>query len=100
MDRFEKQPYEEFTVSTDFSRNMSAGETVVSQAVSCTDKNGADVSATVTIQGTVTNDGAARVAVLVRAGSEVASPYKLTFRIVTSTGHKWEHDIQMRVVEI
>jgi len=100
MDAFEKQPYEEFTVSTDFSRNFATGETVSSQTVTAVDKDGATVTTTVTDQTTVANDGGSKVSVLVKAGTVVASPYRLTFRCVTSTGHKWEHDIQMNVREI
>jgi hypothetical protein len=100
VDKFTKQPYEEFTVSSDFSRNFLAGETISNQAVVATDGAGTDVTATVTNQASVGNDGASKVSVLVKAGTESGSPYKLTFRCVTSLGHKWEHDVQMRVVEL
>ena len=28
MEQFEKQPYEEFTITADFSKNMETGETI------------------------------------------------------------------------
>lgn len=100
MERFTKQPYEEFRVTTDFADNFSLGETILSQAVTATDRFGADVSTTVLDQSSVTNDNISKVSVLVRAGDESHSPYKITFRCVTSIGHKWEFDNQMRVKEI
>lgn len=100
MDSFEKQPYDEFTASTDFSRNFGAGETVASQTVVAYDKDGATVTTTVTDQATVANDGGSKVSVLVKAGTEAASPYRLVFRCVTSVGHKWEHDVQMVIREV
>ena len=100
MDRFEKQPYEVFTIATDFSRNFVPLETVASQTVDAVDASGTDVKSTVTNQATIANDGGSKVTVVVRAGSAAASPYKLTVRCVTSRGHQWEHDIEMRVREI
>lgn len=100
MDRFKKQPYEEFTVSSDFAPNFSRGETIAGQSVSVLDAAGNDVSATITDQATVANNGASKVTVLVRAGSEASSPYKITFRCITTANHRWENDIQMSVREI
>lgn len=100
MDRFTKQPSERFAVSTDFKRNFSSGETVGACAVTATDKDGTDVTATVTDQSSLTPVRGTRVEVIVRAGQESASPYKLTFECDTSIGHHWEHDIEMLVVEI
>lgn len=100
MNRFEKQPYELFTIATDFGSNFVAGETVQSQTVTAMDSAGGDVTASVTNQVTLANDGGSRVTIVVRAGDASGSPYKLTFRCVTSRGHQWEHDVQMRVREI
>lgn len=98
MDSFTKQPYEQFTISMDFGANFAVGETISSQTVGVVDKNGNDVSLTVTNQVTVTHSGNL-VKVLVRAGSKSASPYKITFRCVTSLSHQWEQEIQMIVRE-
>ena len=99
-DRFEKQAYEEFVITADFAKNMAPGETVASQTVVARDVEGTTVSDTVTDQGTVTSDGSTKVAILVRAGETGKSPYKITFRCVTSAGNKWEHDVFMRVIEV
>ena len=100
LEEFIKQPYEEFTISTDFSANFLDDETITSQTVSAIDSKGVDATSAVTNQASVTNDGNSKVQVLVRAGDRLNSPYKITFRCVTSIGHKWEHDIKMKVVEL
>jgi hypothetical protein len=97
--RFDKQPYEEFTASADYGKNFITGETITAQNVVAVDKDGQDVSALVVNQETVISDGT-RVLALVRGGTEEASPYKLTFRCTTSRAHKWELDIEMNVIEI
>ena len=98
MDSFTKQPYEEFTVSMDFSANFAGGETISSQTVSVKNKSKTDVSLVVTNQATVINSGGL-VKVLVRAGTEADSFYQITFRCVTSLSHKWEQEVQMIVRE-
>jgi hypothetical protein len=98
MDRFTKQPYEEFTVSASFTDNLLDGETITSQTVTASDVLGADVSTTVLLGASVASDGL-KVSVLVRAGSEASSPYKITFRCATSLSHRWEHDVEMYVEE-
>lgn len=99
MEQFEKQPYEEFTITADFSKNMETGETITEQFVIAFDKDGLDASSIVTDQGTVIASGQT-VKTLVQAGDQALSPYKLTFRCTTSNGHKWELDVKMKVREI
>jgi len=98
MNEVIKQSYEEFTVQVSFALNLASGESIVSSTVTAVDKAGTDVSSTITDQTTVVQTSNA-VSLKVRAGSASMSPYKLTFRCVTSAGHKWEHDITMRVRE-
>lgn len=100
MDNFEKQPYEEFTISTDFSTNFATGEVLASQTVTAMDRDGTNVTDTVTDQTTLSDDGVGTVSILIRAGSESKSPYKITFKCITSAGHKWENDIRMSVRDI
>ena len=95
--RCEKSSYEIFTISTDFSKNFVPLETIASQTVTATTKGGVDATATVTNQATLVNDGGSKVSIVVRAGSTADSPYTIKFRCVTSTGHKWEHDVQLKV---
>ena len=99
MEQFEKQPYEEFTITADFSKNMETGETITDQSVLAFDKDGQDVSSAVTDQGSIVISGQA-VKVLVQAGDQALAPYKITFRCSTSSGHKWELDVKMKVKEI
>jgi hypothetical protein len=96
--KFYKQPYEEFPISVDFSENMVSDETILSHAISAVDNASADASADVL--STDSNDGAFIASVQVVAGVESLSPYKITFRVVTSEGNKWEKDILMRVKEL
>lgn len=97
MDRTEKQPYEEFTISSNFARNLLSGETIVSQTVSAVTATGED--ATADILESPSNDGASKVLVKIKAGEETKSPYKITFRCVTSLTNKWENDVLLKVKE-
>lgn len=97
MDKFVKQTYEEFTITADFSNNMAVGETITSQTVTVLDAGGDDASIIVVDQASVANDGSTKVSALVRGGGVDLSPYKITFKIVTSVAHKWELDVQMLV---
>lgn len=104
MGKFTKQGYEEFVIAADFSNNMERDEVITLQTVSAIDAAGTNVSDTILDQGTVENDGAQQVSVLVRAGEETKgiSPYKITFYCETNAFpmHKWELDVQMIVKEI
>jgi hypothetical protein len=100
MERVQKQPYEEFPISVNFNRNFTDGEAIVSQTVTAYDKDGVDASAQVTHQSTITNDEAGNVIVTVLGGEEAKSPYKISVRCVTTTGNKWEHDVQLRVRDL
>jgi len=99
MESITKQAYEEFMVAVSFGANFASGEAITVCSATATDRSGTDATATVTDQTTLTN-GVWAVSVKVKAGTEANSPYKLTFRCTTSAGHKWEHDIQMKVEEI
>ncbi len=95
---FTKQPYEEFPISVDFSENMATDETVLTQTITAMDKDGVNASADVL--STQENDGAFEALVQVVAGTEALSPYKVTFRVLTSEGNKWEHDVNMKIKEL
>lgn len=100
MEKFTKQIYEEFTIAGDFSKNMETGETIATQTVVAVNNVGADATNDVLDTGSISNDGTTKVLVLVRAGTEALSPYKITFKAVTSVDHKWEVDVQMKIKEI
>ena len=96
--KFSKQPYEEFTISVPFGKNMVTGETITTQTAIAVDTDAVDASSAVLKADTLSNTGQT-VTVLVRAGEVAKSPYQITIRCVTSLGHKWEKDIVMKVVE-
>ena len=106
MDMFTKQTYEEFYIAGDFSEDedgndiLDSGETIVlaSSTVAAEDKDGTDVSSTVLDQSTKTVDGS-QLKMLCKAGAEASSPYKITFKAVTSSGNKYEIDVRMNIEE-
>lgn len=100
MDRFIKQPYEEFPVAVDFSESLTAGETIVDIAVVASDAKGSDATVAVTVPGTAGISENGVVSITVMGGERSLQPYKLTFRCETSLGNKWEKDISMRVVDL
>lgn len=98
METFARQIYEEFPIAGDYVNVLETGETLVlaTSSVLAEDKDGTDVSDTVLDQATKEVSGS-QLKILVRAGSVSASPYKITFRAVTSNGYKWEIDAEMVV---
>ena len=99
MDSFHKQIWEEFEITVDFSAVMATGETIMgaSSSVISYDKNGDDESATTLGVPTYHSQD---VAVLVKAGIEAKSPYKITFKVETNSGNKWEKDLRCTIAEI
>lgn len=100
MEEFEKQPYEAFFIAGDFDDVLEDGEVIneSSSLVTAVDKEGTDATfivlegATKTIVGTV-------LKVRCKGGDETLSKYKITFRILTDVGNKWEIDCKMKVKE-
>lgn len=101
METIRKQAYEEFTIAGDFVAQAESGETAVllGSEVLAEDKDGADVGTTLLDQATKAIDGT-QLRIKLRAGTEDKSPYKITFKIVTSSDNKWEIDVSCRVKEI
>lgn len=111
-----KQSYEEFRIHADFGLNMEDGVealAVGSCTITCVDKDSTDVTATllddstkVVIDGDAPPDGSgvvnAALQVLIKGGSEAASPYKYTFKGVTdlTPANKWEKDITLKIKEL
>lgn len=96
MPSFTKQPYEAFSINVEFEKNMATGETISTANVFCKDMNG-DTATSDIIGSTTIND--TNIDAFIQNGSAALSPYKITFRAVTSDGNKWELDVTMRVVE-
>ena len=101
MDSFRKQNSESFFVDADFTNVLSTGETLVlgDCSVEAVDVNGDDVASTVTDQDSLAVDGN-KLKIRVQAGTEAASPYKLTFKATTSGANVWEKDVHMRIREV
>lgn len=107
--RFTKQPYESYVIGADFSGNMDVAggedlDLVASDtAITAADKDGDDVTTEITDQSTIakgTGDDVGHYKVLIRAGTEAAQPYQITFRVVTTFSEKWEKDVQMKIREL
>jgi hypothetical protein len=91
-----KQPYEEFTYTYDFAPLLVTGETLVTHAVTASKlADNSDVTATV-LGGTAIN--ALTVKAVIKAGVN-AIDYRVTFRVVTSLGNKYEEDLRLYVRE-
>jgi len=101
LDNFTKQSYESFIISANFEKNMTPGETLTlaSCSVSATDKDGVDASSTV-LDSTSKAVSGTKLQIRVKDGAEAGgSPYKITFKAVTSLSNKWEKDVQITITE-
>jgi len=100
LENFTKQSYESMIISANFENNMETDETLVlaSCEVTAADVDGADASSTVLGSGSKAVSGSA-LQIRVQAGSEASSPYKITFKALTSLNNKWEKDVQMTITE-
>jgi len=98
VETLEKQPFEQFPITFDYSRNMATGETCASLEVIVSDKDGNDVSTTLVDDATISLSGQT-ASVRVRAGSVAASPYYISGRTVTNLTNKWEIDVKLTVRE-
>ena len=104
----EKQAWEAFFISGSILKVQTDTETIVvgNSLVLAEDKNGDDVSTTFLDQttiivmddpkGTLTNN---QLAMRIRNGTKALSPYKVTFRMETDEGNKWEVDREVNVTD-
>jgi hypothetical protein len=107
LGKFKKQSFEEFVIAANFTNNMNipTEDLVLGNCtVTAVDNADADVTATVTDQATLAigaGDEQGYLKILIRAGTEAGSPYKITFRGVTNSTppEKWEKDVQMTIEE-
>ncbi len=95
----EKQGYERYFIYGDFAEVMADDETITVHDVTALDNAGNDVTADVIDVGTVYVDSM-KLYVRIKDGDESLSPYKVTIRIETSTGNRWEVDGAIKVKEI
>lgn len=97
-----KQSYESYFVFGNFAAVFEVGETITDHTVLAFDSTGADATDVVISAGSELvgeGDDVGKLFVRIKDGEEANSPYKLTFRIVTSTGNKWEVDGNIVVKE-
>jgi len=99
---FKKQPFEQFFLGAEFANVMDtdvedidlANSTITAVDVSeDVDNTVFDISSKAVESDTI-------LKVRVYAGTEAKSPYKFTFRIITTQNNKWEKDISMSVEEL
>lgn len=105
MGSFRKQPFEEFWVSAGFAEALEEGESIdlLSSSVLCFDKDGNEMVGTDSLvdSGAVLGaDGTSGFKVRVIGGDPDLSPYKLSFRAVTSSGNKFEIDNDFEVEDL
>ena len=102
LGRFTKQPYEEFYWGADFSEVLDTdNESIVlgSSSIVAVDSTGED-DTTVYYSATKVVVNSTILAVRVKAGVATLSPYKLTYKIETTAGNKYEKDVLMLVEEV
>ena len=96
-----KQGWESFPVAGDFTKVAEVGElaVLVGSSVLAEDKDGNNVATIVTDQTSLAVSGT-QLRVQIKAGTEAASPYKITFRILTSLNNKYEIDFDLAIKEL
>lgn len=99
MDSLIKQPFEQFTVSVDFSAVLVSGESIHSPAVAVTTSTGEDVTSSIVAAGSVAVVGETQAVAMINGGDPSPRPYKMTVRCETSIGHRWEHEVRLIVRE-
>lgn len=102
LTKSEKQSYESYFVYGDFSEVMQDGESIVSGTCTAVDNSDADATEEVLQSGSEiigSGDDYAKLYVRVQDGIEELSPYKITIRIVTSNGNRWEVDGLLVILE-
>lgn len=103
-----KQAWEAFYIAGSILKVQTDTETIVllNSSVVAEDKDGNDVTSTFT-DGTTKVLGSDpkgsyadnQLEIRIRNGEEAASPYKVTFRMETTEGNKWEVDRTVEVEE-
>lgn len=91
-----KQPYEEYYVSFNFSNDIACGEEIDSASVVVIDGEGED--ATAEIVKSVLLASGCRVFVFVQGGTE--QTYKMTCKVICSNTEKYEKEAYLPVSDI
>lgn len=97
VDKFSKQPSEEFIVTTDFSNDLTSGETISSSNVSAIRlSDGSDLTSDII---ELSQNGSKKILVGVRNGVD-GDLYRIIIKIITSLGWKYQKNITMKVQEV
>ena len=102
LERTEKQGFERYFVHGYFSAVLDVDETLdianVETTVTAIDNAGADATATIIDDASRYVDGS-NLYVRIKDGTEGESPYKITIRVETSKGNRWEIDGLVKIKE-
>lgn len=100
LERFTKQPYEEFVIAGEYSDVLETGETIISGTSTVTSvdtSDDSDSSTEVLDTATKAVDGT-QLKMRVKGGVH-GEKHKITFRADTSLGNNWEIDVIMKIKE-
>ena len=102
LTKTEKQGFERYFVHGDFSAVLDADETLdignANTTITAVDNTNVDATATVIDDASKYIDGSS-LYVRVKDGDEAGSPYKITIKVETSKGKRWEVDGLIKVKE-
>lgn len=96
-----KQPYESFFLGADFVNVIDTDLENIdldNSTVIVTDGSG-ESDSDVYESATLSVEDDTILKVRVKDGVEVSSPYKFSFRIITTDANKWEKDILLKIEE-
>ncbi len=96
-----KFAWEKFPIGWDFENDIKvSGETIslANSSITAEDKDGTDVTSTLLDTGTKAVSGT-ELAVLLRAGSEDASPYTVQFKCVSSLAYQYSGEVEIYVTD-
>ena len=94
-----KQSYEKYFIHGDFSTVMDTGETIASNEIIAVDNTGEVVTGAIIDPSSPFVDGMKQY-VRIQGGEQAKSPYKITIRIITDQGNKWEVDALVKIKEL
>jgi len=102
LEKTEKQGFERYFVNADFSAVLEADETLdaanENTTITVVDKDNADATATIIDDASKYVDGTS-LYVRIKDGDEEGSPYKITIKVETSKGNRWEVDGLIKIKE-
>jgi len=100
--QFKKQPFESCFLAANYANVLDTDVEEIdlaSSTITAVDVSG-DPDSTILDIGSKAIESLTKLKVRIYAGTEAKSPYKFTFRIITSQNNKWEKDITMVVEDL